>query len=54
MESKLTNNDFSCYSPDTEIKVFSPTDDACLQDALKLARELKSKKQFTDVSSFAI
>ena len=38
MESKLTKYDDNYfYSPDTEIKVFSPSDDAAIKDSLKLA-----------------
>ena len=35
--SKLNKYLFKC-SPDTEIKIFSPSDEGVLQDSLKLAR----------------
>lgn len=42
------------FSPEAEVKVFSPDDPEMAEDCLKLARLLNSKRQFTDVTGFQL
>ncbi|CDW86261.1 ubiquitin thioesterase otu1 [Stylonychia lemnae] len=45
---------FEQISENTEIRVFSPSDEQTLQESLKLAKLLNSKKQYTDTSKFSL